>query len=112
VGVAYDEGDAGKRGNFFWSALGVAAGDDDLSVGIGSVEFADRVTGLSIGGCSDGAGVYHNDVGGDGGGRDGTTAIEELTLDGGSVGLGGAAAELFDVKGGHRRNSLPFTGCG
>ena len=110
MGVAYDEGDAGKLGNFFWSALGVAAGDDDLSVGIGGVEFADRVTGLSIGGCSDGAGVYHDDVGGDGGGRDGTTAIEELTLDGGSVGLGGAAAELLDVEGRHAKNSLASKG--
>ena len=41
---------------------------------------------------------------------EGTAAIEELALDGGAVGLGGAAAELFDVKGGHRGNSLPVTG--
>ena len=75
VGVADDEGDAGKGGDFIGGALGVTAGDDDLSIGIGGMEFADGVAGLGVGGSSDGARVDYDHVGGGGGGCDCTTAI-------------------------------------
>ena len=101
MGVADDEGDAGEGGEFFWGALGVAAGDDNLAGGVGGVEFADGVASLGVGGGCDGTGVYHDHVGiGCGRGR-GTATVEELALDGGAVGLGGPAAKLLDVKGGH-----------
>ena len=35
--------------------------------------------------------------------------FEELAFDGGTVGMGGAAAELFDVEGGHDQASLQST---
>jgi hypothetical protein len=48
VGVADDEGDAGKRGEFFGSALGIAAGDDDAGGRIAGVDFADGIASLGI----------------------------------------------------------------
>ena len=105
VGIADDEGDAGKSGEFFGGTLGVAAGDNDASRGIGGVEFADGVAGLRVGGGGDGAGVEDDDVG-DGRVRGkGKALLAELALDGGAVGLRGAAAELLDKESAHRRNS-------
>jgi hypothetical protein len=98
VGVADDPGDAGELGEFFGGALGVAAGDDDLGGGILGVDFADGVAGLGIGGGGDGAGVHNYDAGCARICGGGAAAVEELTLEGGAVGLGGAAAELLDVK--------------
>ena len=101
--VADDEGDAGQGRDFFGSALRVAAGDNDAHGGIGSMDFADGVTGLRIGSGGDRAGIEHDDV------RDvrlrcgNATLIAQLAFDGRAVGLRGAAAELFDVEGGHAR---------
>jgi len=98
VGIAYDPGDAGERGEFLGRALGVAAGDDDLSLRILGVYFADGVAGLGVGGGGDCTGVDNDDFGRGtvAGGR--IAAVAELTLESGAVGLGGAAAELLDVE--------------
>jgi len=101
VGVANNESDAGDSGEFFGSALGVAAGDDDFPRRVGSVGFADGVAGLGVGGGGDGAGVEDDDVGVRCRRCRGTATIEELAFDGGAVSLGGAAAELLDVKRAH-----------
>jgi hypothetical protein len=81
--------------------LRVAAGDDDLRGGIYGVELADGVASLGIGGGGYGASVQDYYVGSTWGICQGAAAIEELAFDGGAVGLGGAATELFDVESGH-----------
>ena len=65
------------------------------------MELADGVAGLGVSGGGYCAGVqdYDGGIGGIGSGF--VAAIEELALDGGAVGLRGAAAELLDVEGGH-----------
>ena len=57
MGIAYYVGYAGEGGQFFWGALGVATGDDDFRGGVVSVDFADGVAGLGVGGGGYGAGV-------------------------------------------------------
>jgi len=101
VRIADDEGDAGESGEIFGGALGVTAGNENFGGGILRVDFADGVAGLRVGGGGDGAGVDDDEFGVLRGGRGSTAAVEELALDGGAVGVGGAAAELFDVEGGH-----------
>ena len=111
MGVADDAADAGESGQFFWSTLGVAPGDDDAGGRACGVNFADSVAGLGVSGGRDGAGVEDDDVSALRGCR-GAATIEELAFDGGAVGLGGSAAELFDVEGGHCRNRIAKTGIG
>ena len=65
------------------------------------MDFADGVAGLGIGGGGDGAGVHDDDGGGVESRGEGAAAVEELALEGGAVGLRGAAAELLDEEGGH-----------
>jgi hypothetical protein len=65
------------------------------------VDFADGVAGLGVGGGRYCAGVQDYYGGGGGIWSGGEAAIEELALEGGAVGLGGAAAELLDVEGSH-----------
>ena len=98
VGIADDPGDTGKRRQFFWSALGIASGDDDADGGIGGVELADGVAGLGVGGSRDRAGVDDDDVGGAGRGDRGAATVKQLALEGSAIGLRGAATELFDVE--------------
>ena len=62
------------------------------------MDFADGVAGLCVGSGSNGAGIQHNEFGRRAIGRGGTALFTQLVLDGGSVGLRGAAAKLFDVK--------------
>ncbi len=101
MGIAHDQGNAGETGDFFRGALGVATGDNDASGRIHRVNLADGVASLSVGGGGDGAGIENDDVGRRAIGRDGAALVAQLALDGGAIGLCGAAAELFDVKGGH-----------
>jgi hypothetical protein len=65
------------------------------------VDFADGVAGLGIGGGGYCTGVEDDDGSCGGIGGLGAAAIEELTFQGGAVGLGGTAAELVDVESGH-----------
>jgi hypothetical protein len=84
--------------------LRVAAGDDDLRGGIYCVELADGIASLGVGGGGYGASVQDYHVGGAWRVCESAATIEELAFDGGAVGLGGAAAELFDVESGHRES--------
>jgi hypothetical protein len=104
VGIAYDPGDTGKRGQLFGSTLGVAAGDDDADGRVGGVKLSDGVAGLGVGGSGDGAGVDDDDVGSSGRGGSGATAVEQLALEGGAIGLRGAATELFDEEAWHLKS--------
>ena len=99
--IADDPGNAGELRQFFGSALGVTAGDDDTRSRVGSVELANGVAGLSVRRGCDGAGVHNDDIGGRGFRRGSAAAIEQLALKGGAVRLSSAAAKLFDVKGRH-----------
>ena len=101
VGIADDEGNSGETGDVLRGALSVTTGDNDASGRIRRVDFANGVAGLSVGGGSDGAGIQDNDVGRRAIGRGGTTLVAQLALDGGAVGLRGAAAKLFDIESGH-----------
>src|SRR5882762_11649772 len=101
VGIADDPGDTGEGGQFFGGALGVAAGDDNADGGVGGVKLSNGVASLSVGGGRDGAGVDDDDVGGCRGGGGGTTAVEQLALEGSAIGLRGAATELLDEKARH-----------
>ncbi len=108
MGIADDPGDAGESGKFFRSTLGVAACDNEADGGVGGVELSNGFAGLSIGGGSDGAGVEDDDIGGCGRGGGGAAAIQQLALEGGAIGLGGAAAELFDKESRHLEPQMAY----
>jgi len=98
MGITDYEGNPRESSNFFGSALSVTAGNHDARGGIGCVDFADGVAGLSVSGGGDGAGVQNDDVSFGGiGGKD-AALLEQLLLDGGAVRLGGAASELLDKE--------------
>ena len=101
MGIAHDEGNAGEMGDLFRGALRVTTGNDDARGRIRRVNLADGIAGLRVGGGRDGTGVKNDDVGRRAIGRDGAAVVAQLALDGGAIGLCGAAAELFDVEGGH-----------
>ena len=102
VRVADDKRNTGESSEFFGGALGITAGDEDFGRGILRVYFPDGVSGLSVGCSGDGASVDDDKFRAVWRRNRGATAVEQLALDSGAVGLGGAAAELFEVKGGHR----------
>src|SRR5258707_798082 len=68
---------------------------------VGGVKLADGVASLGVGGGGDRTGVNDDDVGGGGGGSGSAAAVQQLALEGGTIGLRGAAAELFDEESGH-----------
>jgi hypothetical protein len=108
VGIADDPGDAWEGGEFFGSALGVAAGDDEAGRGILGVKLANRVACLSVGGSGYRARVENNDGGRCWIGRGSAATIEELAFDSGAIGLRGAAAELLDVEARHNHSRCAF----
>src|SRR6266702_2298190 len=101
VGIADDPRDSGKYGQFFRSALGIAAGGDNANGGIGGVKLSNGVAGLGVSGGRNGAGVDDDDVGGGGRGSRRAATIKQLALEGGAIGLRGAATELFDEESRH-----------
>ena len=72
VGIADDEGNAGEGSDFFGRTLRITTGNEDARGRVGGVDFANRVTCLSVGGGSDRAGVenYYVGRGSGGGGRE------------------------------------------
>ena len=108
VGIAHDKRDSRENRKLFWSALSVAAGDDDLRGRIGGVEFADGVARLRVGGSGDRARVQDDDVGLLAAGCEMAALFAQLPFDGGSIGLRCAAAKLFDVKRGHDRKTRAY----
>ena len=97
---------AGKRGEIFRGTLSVASGDDDFGLRIGSMDFADGVAGLRVCSSGDRAGVQDNEFGGIGVFGDCASLLAKLALDGSTIGLCGATAELFDVEGGHGKRNF------
>ena len=101
VAVADHGGDAGQGGDFLRRSLGIAAGDDDAGLGIGSTDAADVGAGVAVGLGGDGAGVHHDHIGvPQVGGGERVQAVE-AGGDGVSVGLAGAASEIFHMEPGH-----------
>jgi len=101
VGIADDAGNTRESGKLLGGALGVAPSDNEADRGVGGVKLANGVASLCVGGGSNGAGVEDNDVGSSGRGGGRATAVKQLALDGGTIGLRGAAAELFDEESRH-----------
>lgn len=92
---------ARKGGDFFGSALCVAAGDHDPGLGIFPMNAANGGAGVLVGGGGYGAGVEDSDSGI--GRLVGAlqSALLKLTLDGRAVRLGGAASEILHVESSH-----------
>ena len=105
--IADDPGDSAEQSQFLWGALGVAAGHQDARAGVHAVGVADGLSRLGVRVARHRAGVHHDDVGRVRFGGAGVAALEQLTLDGGVVGLRGAAAEMLDVE--SRHSSLEST---
>ena len=103
MGIAHDPGDAGESGKLLRGTLGVAARYDEADGGVGGVKLANGFAGLRIRGGRDGAGVEDDEVSRSRRGGGGATAVKQLALDGGAIGLRGAATELFDEEGRHLR---------
>jgi len=103
VGVADHGGDAGQCGDFFWSALGVTAGDDDFRQRVLALHAAYRSACVMIGGICDCTSIQDYEVGLCGRGAR-KTPVVELAFEGSAVGLSGATSEIFDVVGGHGMN--------
>lgn len=101
VGIAHDVRDAGQSGKFLGCPLGVAAGDNKASIGIFRVQLTNGVAGLRVSGCGNGAGVDDDDVGGARLRGGGATPVEELTFEGGAIGMSGAAAKLLNEEASH-----------
>jgi len=101
VRISNDRGYAGKGGNFVRGALRVAASNHDLSIGILAMNAADGGTSVLVSSSGYGAGVEDNDSGLGGLPSAFHASLLELTLDGGPVRLGSAAAEIYHVESCH-----------
>jgi hypothetical protein len=99
VTVSDDSSHAGHSGKLIWRALGIASGDDDLRAWVAAMRAANEGARGSVGLGCDGAGIHDDDIGGEG-----LAQIQsaQVSGDGLAVGAGGAAAEMFNVKAGHR----------
>jgi len=101
VRIPYYVKDARQRRQVFGSALGVAAGSNNLCRGIGCVEFADRIASLRIGCRGHCARVHDDHVCAVGCTGELVTLRKQLLLDRSGIRLRGAASELFDMEGRH-----------
>ena len=99
--IADDPGDAGKRGEFFGSALRVASGGDDASGRILTVDAANGFASFGVRRGGDGTGVEDDNVGGGVGFGGGAALRVQAVANRVGVGLRGAAAEVLDEEGGH-----------
>src|SRR5579863_4641016 len=103
MGIACDESDAGKSGEFFRSALRIASSGNNASGGIFTMDAANGFASLGIRGGGDGACVEdnHSGVGIRFGGA--VSFGEEILTNRSSIGLRGAAAKIADEKCSHIR---------
>ena len=94
--------DSRQRGDFSGYALGIAASHNDFATGILPPDPPDHGAGVLFRRSSNRAGVQNHVAGGVPVGRSIQPQSPKLLLDGGPIGLGCAAAEIFYVKAGHR----------
>ncbi len=102
MGIADNPGHSREPAQFLRGALRITARDDDANFGVGRVQLSNGVAGLRIRGGRHGASIHDNEVGGSCFSNGGAAALEQLALQGGTIGLRGAATELFDEKSWHR----------
>ena len=102
---SYHPGYTGKGRQFFGSALRVAPGNDYARSVIVGGDFSNRVASLGVGGGRYRAGVDDDDVSDVSGCRC-IAPLQELIFEHRSIGLGGAASELFDKESGHDSETL------
>ena len=96
--ISDDERDAFDRGEFLRSALGIATGDQNARLGMVAMKAPDGLADFIVGGRGYCAGI-ENDQAGVRCGSGGREAFgDEAGFNGGAVGLGGAAAEVFDEE--------------
>ena len=97
VGISDDQADARQSGQLFRSALGIAAGDQNLRGRVLAMDPPDGGAHVLIGRRGDRAGVQDDDFGlaRRAGARQ--PAIQQLTLDRGAIRLGRAASEVLHV---------------
>jgi hypothetical protein len=93
---------ASKSSDLSGGALGIAAGDNDLAVRVTAPDAANGGPGVLFGGGSYCAGIKDYVISSGRGIGAAESQISKLLLDRSPVGLGGAAAEIFYVKAGHR----------
>ena len=101
VRVADDATDLRQCGDFLRGALGVTSSYYDLAFGIVTTNAADRGAGVPVGFAGYGTGINHNNVGFSGMDGRAQALVDELALDDGAIGLGGAASEILYVKAPH-----------
>ncbi len=101
VRVTYNPGHSRQRSQFFWRALGVAAGYQDAAIRIHSLQSPNRSAGVFVSALGHGTGVQDNDFGVPGRSGAFQSAIEKLPLQRCAIGLGRAATKIFYVEAGH-----------
>lgn len=101
VRIADDPGDAGKRGEFFGSALRIASGGDNAGTRVLTMDAADGFAGFRVGGGCDRACVEDDDVSGDVRFGDCAALSAEALANCVGVRLRGAAPEVLDEERGH-----------
>ena len=99
--VADDTANSRQRSDFLWGALGITAGNNNLPLGILTVEAADSSSSVpvSLGGYR--TSINNHNVSFSRIWHRAQALIEELTLNCRAVGLGGPASEILHVKARH-----------
>ncbi len=103
MGIADYPANTGDIRQFLGSALGVAPGDNDLTIGILAVDSTDGIANVLIRRRGYGARIEHDDLGFLGLFGTGQPTLNELALNGSAICLSGAASEIFHVEAGHDR---------
>jgi hypothetical protein len=109
MAVTHHSGNSFKCRQFFWSALSVTAGNENLRTRIESVCAANISAGFAVGFRCHATGVDDNDMGflhlaGN------QSKTREAGGHGLSIGAGSAAAKVFDMEaGGHLFQCIPAT---
>src|ERR1700694_1867114 len=104
MGVSHYPGYAFQRGNFLRRSLGIAPGDQNFCQWVFAAHAPDGRTRILVGGGGYRTGIQDNHISLVGGGSLGQTLGGKLLLDGGAIGLGGAAAKVLHKKTGHERH--------
>jgi hypothetical protein len=99
--VPDDPRDAGERGEFLRSALGIAASHENAAAGILAVRAAHGLSHIVIGRRGDGAGIENHEVRLATVRRAYETARGKLRFERCAIGLRSAAAEILNEEAGH-----------
>src|SRR5438552_18235483 len=99
--VADDTANSRQRGDFLRGALGITAGNNNLPLGILTVEAPDSGSSVAVRFGGYGTSINNHNVGLSRIQRWEQALIEELTLNCRAVGLGGPASEILHVKARH-----------